>query len=210
MVAMAMCNANSLVAPYGGRSRLLGTNPFAFAAPRKTASEPILLDFATAAVAEGKLRVARAKHQAVPPGLIIDPSGHPTTDPEDFYSGGALLPFGGHKGYGMSIMVEVLGGVLSGTGASCLPDYTGGNGTVILAIDIGSYLPLDAFMSQSDALGSMIKQSPRADESTEILIPGEPEALSRRQRRDKIQLPVQTWTEIKTLADQFGVDPKRT
>src|SRR6266581_3412589 len=118
MVGIAMCNTGAVVAPFGGRARMLGTNPFAFAAPAGESNPPIMIDFATASVAEGKLVLARAKNEVIPLGSIIDSAGHPSVDPDAFYAGGALLPFGGHKGYGMSVMVELLGGVLSGGGAS--------------------------------------------------------------------------------------------
>jgi uncharacterized oxidoreductase len=80
MIGLAMCNHYSAVAPFGSRERVMGTNPMAWAVPRVAGFEPILVDFATAAVAEGKLRVARAKGETVAPGLIIDSEGHPSQD----------------------------------------------------------------------------------------------------------------------------------
>ena len=116
-----------LVAPFGGRGRALGTNPIAWAVPRPGGQPPILLDFATSAVAQGKLMFARAKHEPVPQGWILDAEGRPTTDVEDYFTGGVLLPFAAHKGYALSVIVELMAVGLSGgdsvaktEGGSCL------------------------------------------------------------------------------------------
>ena len=132
-MGLAFCNSGAVVAPFGGTGRALGTNPFAWGAPGGPYG-PLVLDFSTAGVAEGKLRVAGAEGLEVTPGLIVDSRGQPTTSPADFFAGGALLPFGGHKGSGMSIMIELLGGLLTGMGTAPTPDYAGGNGTVLLAM----------------------------------------------------------------------------
>jgi LDH2 family malate/lactate/ureidoglycolate dehydrogenase len=103
-----------MVAPFGGRDRALGTNPIAWAVPRPCGRPPILLDFATSAAAQGKLMLARAKHEPVPQGWILDAEGCPTTDVEDYFAGGALLPFAAHKGYALSVIVELMAVGLSG------------------------------------------------------------------------------------------------
>ena len=157
MIGLAMCNHTSVVAPYGSRDRVMGTNPMAWAVPRASDFEPIVLDFATAAVAEGKLRLARDKGETVAPGLIIDSEGHTSQNPTDFYDGGALLPFGGHKGYGLSLMVELLGGALSGAAPSILPEFEGSNGTLILALNISAFMPLAQYVDQVEAFCAKIK-----------------------------------------------------
>src|SRR5680860_119309 len=106
MVGMAMANAGPAVAPYGGRSRVMGTNPIAWAVPRAGEEPPVSLDVATAFIAEGKLRVARAKGAPCPFGAIVNIDGAPSIDPADFYDGGALMAFGGHKGSGFSILAQ--------------------------------------------------------------------------------------------------------
>ena len=206
MVGMAWSNCPVAVAPYGGRQALMGTNPFAMAAPRGVDAQPLLLDFATSGVAEGKLQVARAKGEQVRPGLILDREGHPSCDPADFYSGGALLPFGEHKGYAMSLFVELLGGALSGTAPSALPEYEGGNGTLLLAIDTAAFVPITQFSRQVEALCTLIKASPTAEGFSEVLLPGEPEAMARRHRLEEgIPLPEQTWDELQALARELNV-----
>jgi LDH2 family malate/lactate/ureidoglycolate dehydrogenase len=113
----------------------MGTNPLAWAAPGPDGA--VVLDFATSKVAEGKLRIALADGRTVAPGCIIDREGNASVDPADFYAGGAMLPFGDHKGSGMSTLIELTAGLVSNMGASCDPEYQNGNGTLIIALDIG-------------------------------------------------------------------------
>jgi LDH2 family malate/lactate/ureidoglycolate dehydrogenase len=127
-VGMAVVNAWVRVAPFGGRDRRLGTDPIAFAIPRAGTQRPIVVDFATSVLAEGKLKVALADGAAVTPGAIIDADGNPTEDPADFYAGGSLLSAQGHKGYGLAVAIEALGGALSGMGPAMIPGYRDGNG----------------------------------------------------------------------------------
>jgi LDH2 family malate/lactate/ureidoglycolate dehydrogenase len=200
MGGMATCNHYPSVAPFGGRERMLGTNPFAMATPGREGGEPVVVDFATSGVAEGKLRVARAKGETVAPGLIVDREGQPSQTPADFYEGGALLPFGGHKGYGLGLMAELLGGVLSGAGAAALPGFAGANGTLMLAIDISRFLPLATFTHQAGALGDRIHGSAPALGFSAVLLPGEPESNTFRQRSTQgIPLPDATWNELQQL-----------
>src|SRR5207247_5720352 len=106
------------VAPWGGSGRRLGTNPHAIGIPG-AAGPAMVLDFATSVVAEGKMRVKKNRKQQAPLGWFIDAEGRPATDPEIFYGDpvGSLLTAGEHKGYGLSLAVEILGGILSGTGS---------------------------------------------------------------------------------------------
>jgi LDH2 family malate/lactate/ureidoglycolate dehydrogenase len=201
MVGLACCNTDAVVVPHGGRQPVIGTNPMAWAVPRGPGNEPLLLDFATASVAEGKLRLAQARGETVPPGLLLDRYGHPSQDPADFFAGGALLPFGGHKGSALSTMIELTAGVLSGMAPSALPEFGGGNGTLLLGLDIASFLPLERFVMQALALSSKIKSTPAADGFHAVMLPGEPEMETRRERLlTGIPLPEQTWKELQDLA----------
>lgn len=200
MVGLALCNCGPGVAPYGGRERIFGTNPFAFAAAGGPDQPPIVVDFATSAVAEGKLRVAWAKGETVAPGLIVDREGHPSQLPDDYYDGGALLPFGGHKGYGLGLMVEVLGGLLSGAGISALPGYAGANGTLMIAINTARFLPDLTFRTQMGAFVQRISTSQPADGFDRVLLPGEPERMTHAQRSHHgIPIPETTWAELQHL-----------
>ena len=106
------------VAPFGGRARRLGTNPLSMAIPGNLEG-PIVPDMATSAAAAGKIEAARARKEQLMPGWIIDKDGNPTMDPNDYYAGGSILPFGGeqgYKGYALSFVVEVLSNILTGMG----------------------------------------------------------------------------------------------
>lgn len=206
MIGLAMCNHYPAVAPFGSREPIMGTNPIAWAVPRAAGFEPVVVDFATSAVAEGKLRVARAKGETVAPGLIIDRAGRPSQNPADFYEGGALLPFGGHKGYGLSLMVELMGGALSGAGPSILPEFDGSNGTLLIALNISAFMPLEHYLAQVEAFCARIKTAAPAEGFSETLLPGEPESRMRRRRLSEgISIPETTWQEFHSLADELKV-----
>jgi LDH2 family malate/lactate/ureidoglycolate dehydrogenase len=204
MVASAGAYGPRQVAPFGGKSASLGTHPIAWGVPRTDGKPPILLDFATSAAAQGKLMVARAKREPVPNGWIIDKEGRPTNDVEDFYAGGVLLPFAGHKGYAQSVIVELLAVGLSGgeradpkERASCL---------YVSCIDPNVFRPDGGFVETVERVGARLKAVEPAEGFREILLPGEPEARAREQRsRDGIPLPDATWEAISAVAAELGV-----
>ena len=199
LVGMAFGNADATVAPYGGRERRLGTNPLAWAVPRAHGA-PIVMDWATSGVAEGKLAVARDRRERVQEGLVLDARGRVSTDPGDFYAGGVLLPFGGHKGYGLSVLIEIIGGLLSGTGIGSMPDYRGGFGTVLLAFDISAFLPVGEFRQRTEDFCLQLKETPLAEGHDEVLVPGELEERVRAEReRDGIPITDTTWHELNAL-----------
>ncbi|MEN3610844.1 Ldh family oxidoreductase [Plantactinospora sp. ZYX-F-223] len=203
-IGLAFCNINPTVAPYGGRERRLGTNPLAWSAPRAEGRPPVVVDFATSAIAEGKLALSLARQERVGAGLLVDAEGRDSTDPSDFYAGGALLPFGQHKGYGLSVMIEIVGGLLSGAGISSLPGYDNTNGTVLIAIDIGTFLPVSAFRTRSEGFCRLLGDTAPAVERDPgpdgVLVPGEKEAHTRAARiSDGIPLAPSTWRELAEL-----------
>lgn len=201
LAGYAFANADATVAPWGGRNRLLGTNPLAWAAPVGAGSAPLVVDFATSATAEGKLAVSRGRGQSVPEGLILDAQGKPSTDPDDFYAGGALLPFGGHKGYGLGVIADVLAGLASGTGSASSRDYDGTFGTIFVAFDVGTFVDLSEFMSEIEQLRERVHNSPRSEGSSGVLLPGEPEWRTRRDRLAfGIPLAAATAKELDDLA----------
>lgn len=206
LMSLMTCNARSAVAPYGGYTRLLGTNPIAWGVPEEEEGRPpIVVDFATAAIAEGKLKVAHAAGDKAPPGAVVDKDGRPTTETAAFYDGGALTTFGGHKGFGLSVMAEFMGGVLSGTGVSSVPGYNNGNGTMLMAIEVGRFVPAADFMKQADAFAERLHSSPRAPGFDEILMPGEPEWRARKRRTEEgIPIPDATRRAINELARELG------
>ncbi|HEY3107596.1 MAG TPA: Ldh family oxidoreductase [Chloroflexota bacterium] len=198
--------------PFGGARPALGTNPIALGFPSGRA-EPMLIDFATTAVAAGKVAVARARGLPLPEGVLLDRDGRATTDPNAYYEGGALLPFGGHKGYALSMAVEFLGRILTGSETFATEgrggQYFGRSGTMVLAIDPAAFGPLEGYRERADAAIDRIRAVPPAPGHSEVLVPGDPEHRSRRERlRDGIPLPQATWESIRECALGLGLpDP---
>lgn len=204
LIGFVTCNSSQLTAPYGGVDRVFGTNPFAYAFPRS--GTPFLMDFATSVTAEGKLRVAVSKGAPIPEGQILDRDRKPTTNPADFYDGGVILPLGGHKGYGLLMVADLLGGALTGHGCTSLPEHTTGNGVFMMAIDIAAFCPVEELTDTVDRLSATIKAGRTAPGFDEILIPGEPEFRAKAQRlRDGITLPDSVWQEMVTVGRQYGL-----
>lgn len=205
MVGMAWCNASASVAPFGGRQRLMGTNPFAWAAPRGPKHGPLVLDFATSVVAEGKLRVARAAGRRLDAGQILDAAGNPSQNAEDFYAGGALLPFGLHKGSGLSLMIELLARSVAGVEHG-RPEYRGYNGTIMLAMDLAGLADMDAYIDAAERFCAAVETSTPVDGVERVLLPGQPEEYARIQRlAEGIPLADQTWNEICACAADLNV-----
>jgi LDH2 family malate/lactate/ureidoglycolate dehydrogenase len=206
VVAIAMANAAPAVAPFGGSKRVLGTNPIAWAVPRDEDKHPVSFDVATAGIAEGKLRVARAKGLPVPEGNLVDREGQPTTDPHDFYAGGALLPFGGHKGSGFSLLAQFLGRGLAGLDPSAFDGPRGVNGPLIIAIDVARFTAPNAFRAEIEAQCGVVNACAPRDGVAVVQLPGEPELATRAERlRDGVPVPDATWQELRDLAARQGV-----
>jgi LDH2 family malate/lactate/ureidoglycolate dehydrogenase len=198
--------------PFGGARAALGTNPIAMGFPTGR-GEPMFLDFATTSVAAGKIAVARAKGEPLPEGAIVDREGRPTTDPNAYFEGGALLPFGGHKGYALSMAVEFLGRVVTGSEGFAVEGRGGPffarSGTMIVALDPGAFGPVEAYRQRADAAIGRIKAVPPAAGFAEVLVPGEPEQRARlKRRREGVPLPDATWAAIRDCAVSLGLpDP---
>lgn len=208
MVGMAMANAAPAVAPFGGRARVMGTNPIAWAAPRAHGKPPVCLDVATAGIAEGKLRVARAKSLPIPAGNVVDREGRPSTEPGDFYAGGSLLTFGGHKGSGFSLLAQFIGRGLAGLDPSSYDGPRGVNGPFILAIDIARFTDPEHFRAQSEAQCAAVTDCSPAEGVDAVFLPGQPELATREIReRDGIPVADSTWAELLQLAQDHGVAP---
>ena len=194
-------------APYGGSAPVLGTNPIAFSIPN-TAGPPVTLDFATSTIAAGKIKAAKARHEQLPSGAIMDKEGRPTTDPQAFFEGGFLLPFGGHKGYALAVIAELLSGPLAG--ADAYPGVTSRSGIFVFAMDAAVFRPqADYARALSRTLGR-IKAVPPGPGFDEVLLPGEPEARSRAKREsDGISIPEETWKAVCSVGAELGVDVEK-
>ena len=198
--------AGRLVAPWGGIDRRLSANPIGVGIPR-VGSDPMVVDISTCAMAEGKLRNMMTAGQPVPAGCIIDAEGRASTNALDFYGPppGALLAFGGHKGFALALAADILAGALSGAGCSRADATRVGNSFMITAIDVGLVRSED-FSRDVSELVEFVKSSRVAEGNQEILIPGEPESRMR-QRREKEGIPVHpaTWDSVLEVAGRFGV-----
>ena len=196
------------VAPWGGAARRLGTNPHAIAVPGPRGAVVMSHDFATSVWAEGKLRVKFNRGESVPDGIMLNGRGEPCTDPKEYYRDpvGSLLTAGQHKGYGLSLAVEILGGILSGTGAASAESGVFANGTLMICLDPARFLPRADFDAQVAALLDWVRSAPLAAGAKEVLVPGEPEARMERERRaNGIPIDDTTWTQITACATEVGV-----
>ncbi len=192
---------------HGSRERLLGTNPLAIALPTPAGHPPLVLDYATAAMAEGRVAVAATLGQPLPPGILIDADGRPTTEAAAFRRGGALLPFGGHKGSALALMIELLATTLAGSVPIALPGYRMGNPTLILAWSVDRFCAPTAYLPVVEALLARIKASAPAEEGREVLLPGELEARCRADRlAHGIPVADALWDELRGAAADVGFD----
>ena len=196
-----------LVAPFGGIDRRLSANPIAVGIPRQK-HEPIVLDISTCAIAEGKIKVARNKGVDVPVGCIIDSNGLPTVDPKEFYANppGAILPFGGHKGYGLGIVTEILAGAITGSGCSKPDADRLLNGMLAIIIDPEKMPTETPFLDEIDQFIEFVKSARRVSPENEILLPGEIESRTRRDRiAGGIPLDEQTRAELRKTGESLGL-----
>ncbi|MBX9787596.1 MAG: malate/lactate/ureidoglycolate dehydrogenase [Pirellulales bacterium] len=201
-----------LVAPFGGIDRRLSADPIAAGVPLGN-GRLLVLDISCAIIAEGKLKVARNKGVHVAEGLILDPDGQPTTDPLKFYGPprGAILPFGGHKGYALGMVVEILAGALCGGWCSNPEVKQVANNMLSIVIDPARVQPRQSFVSEVERFVAEVKTSRTVTPDGEILYPGEPEARCRAKRQaEGIPLDDTTWSQLARVAAEFDVNAAAT
>jgi uncharacterized oxidoreductase len=203
-----------IVAPFGGRDARFGTNPFAVGIP-VAGREPIMLDLATSVIAHGKARVARNKGEKLPPGRILDSHGNETEDPAHVMVPplGAILAFGEHKGYGLAVACELLGGALA-AGLACGGPATGErrvlNGMLTIILDPKAIADAATFERESKAFLDWATASPPRAGFDKVRLAGEPERESRAKRLDEgIPVDATTWNEILATAARLKVDPAK-
>ena len=210
MLAMLFVNAGGAgqrMAPWGGRAPRLSTNPLAFACPTGSAV-PFSFDVATTVAAEGKVRLKRNRKEQTPPGWLIDADGKPTTDPNNLYGTpeGSILPVGGHKGYSLALMVEVLGGIIARAGYSRETPGPVLNGIFMIVVDISRFVAPGTFRAEVDDLVRYLKTSPPVAGGGEIMYPGEPEArVEAERRRQGVYVEDETWQQIVQVARDLRV-----
>lgn len=216
MAARAGCigflstNASPAMAPWGGREKALGNNPFSWACPAGRYA-PMVLDMANTGVARGKIYLAKQKGIEIPLGWAINAAGAPTTDPVEAIEG-IILPMAEHKGYGIALMMDMLSGVLTGSGFST--DVSGPYqakrrsmaGHFMIAIHIEAIQPLSDFNARVEELIDRMKRVPRAEGFDEIFYPGEIEARNDvLNRKNGLQLPEDTLSDLAKLAQDLGL-----
>lgn len=223
LIGWAMTNSTKLVTPLWGAERMLGTNPIAIAFPGK--EEPaIVIDMATCAAAYGKIEMARRKGEEIPRGWAIDTSGRGTTNPDDIPAGGALLPLGsdrergGHKGYALAMMVDILCGVLGGANwGPFTPPFAlrlefpkrsvgKGIGHFFGAMRIDGFIDADEFKRQVDDYVRTFRATKPAPGTNGPLIPGDPEREAEKLRREKgVPLVLPVVEDLREISKKTGV-----
>jgi L-2-hydroxycarboxylate dehydrogenase (NAD+) len=223
LIGWAMTNSTAIVAPLWGMERMLGTNPISIGFPGKK-EPPIVIDMATCAAAYGKIEMARRRGEAIPSGWAIDNQGRVTTNPDDVLAGGALLPLGsdrergGHKGYALAIMVDILSGALSGANwGPFAPPFAlrqttparsvgKGIGHFFGAMRIDGFVDADSFKSQVDDYIRVFRATKPAPGTGGPLIPGDPEREAEQLRREKgVPLILPVVEELRDVSKRTGV-----
>lgn len=224
MIGIAMTNASPLVAPTRSKERMLGTNPMCYVFPAGK-HDPIVIDLATSTAANGKLEIAQRSGKPVPKGWILDKEGNDTTDPNALKDGGVLLPLGsgetlaGHKGFGLSAVVDLFSGVLSGANyGPWVPPFVAfldpvqdqpgsGIGHFVGAMRIDAFRPASTFKQHTDKWIERFKSAAPIDPTLPVIIPGEPEFQCYRERMQSgIPLHDKVIADLKQLADQFQLE----
>lgn len=194
------------VAAFGGAERIFGTNPLAWALPVPDRRGPLVADFSTSAIPEGKIAMAQARGESLPAGAVLDGEGRPTTDPAAFYAGGSLLPFGGHKGFSLVLLIELVANLLAQSVPASSPEYRPGNPAVLIALEITAFLPRAEYDRHTEALLRRVETSRPAAGFDRVLLPNALELESATRRSiDGIPVPDPLWSELAALGREYGV-----
>lgn len=199
--------SNNFMAPWGGFERLLGTNPMAFAVPGLE-EPPILFDMATSIAANGKVQMAQQRGEPMPVGWVIDQKGNPITDPNKAGEG-VLLPIGDYKGYGLSLMIGLIGATLNGGqfGREPIDPKASNTGQAVLALQISRFGDPTAFKRQVDALARDIRGSGKLPGVSEIRLPGDRAWAVRQERTAQgVPVPVSLRAALDKMADGLGIE----
>jgi LDH2 family malate/lactate/ureidoglycolate dehydrogenase len=212
MIGISMSNTEPLMPAPGGAEAVVGNNPFSVAIPVRN-RPPIVLDMATSVAALGKMMLAQKKGESIPAGWGVDRQGKDTTNPSDVLQGGFMLPVGGPKGYGISLIIDILAGILSGSGfgkgvACPFKDMKNEQrvGHFFIVIDVQSFLPLEEFYSHLEKLVNEIRGGARAAGVDEVFLPGEIEWRTKQARlKAGVPLPVELIRQLEAFAVELGV-----
>ncbi len=218
MIGIAMTNASPLVAPTYSKQRMLGTNPICYAFPAGK-HLPIVIDMATSAAANGKLEIAQRTGKPIPNNWVQTKDGEESTNANELSNGGSLLPLGGHKGYGLASLVDILCGVLSGANyGPWVPPFVAflnplenlpgnGIGHFLGAMRIDAFRPANDFKNHIDNWIDAFKNANRIDKNQHVIIPGEPEFLLEKERLETgIPLNDKVITDLQELANKLALE----
>jgi LDH2 family malate/lactate/ureidoglycolate dehydrogenase len=211
LIGMSMTNSGPWMIPTNAKKKMIGTNPIAVAAPAGS-EQPFLIDMATSTVAMGKVEIAEREGKEVPEGWGLDSEGKPSTDIDTIRHRGGLTPLGGtaitssYKGYALGVVVDILCGVLSGTGYSMIVGSATGVGHFFSAWNIEAFRPLDEFKSMMDDMQRGFRTAEPAEGADRVLLPGQREFETRAEReRLGVPLHIRVAQDLDKLAAEFGI-----
>lgn len=212
LIGLVMTNTGPVMAPAGVTRPIVGNNPVAFAVPRRAPAAPIVLDMALSGTAFGRIRLAAAEGRPIPLGWAHDASGEPTTDAVAALAASLLAPMGGHKGYGLSVIVETLTGILTGSRFGAASDahghFEGGVGHLFVVVRPDLFVDREAFEESVEKFVVELKTAP-ARETVEVLLPGEIEQRTRSERWENgVPISPELATQLNSLAASLGLESR--
>lgn len=202
-VVFMMCTASlskGNVAAYGAREPRLGTNPITFGLPA-TEGDSLILDYATSQIAGGKIQYLIDAGEQTPEGALIDKDGNPSRDPADWLDGGMLLPFGGHKGYGLALVISLLSGCIVGQAADDMS-----RGVFALAVDPGAFADRETVLASIRGQLGRMRDTLPAPGFDRVEVPGDFERRNRARFGDRFDIEDATWADILDQAERLGLD----
>jgi LDH2 family malate/lactate/ureidoglycolate dehydrogenase len=210
LIAASSGGNGGVVVPYGGAERVFSTNPVAAGVPARDHA-PFIMDFATTVIAAGKIELAPDKDARIPEGWAVDAEGRPATTIRQFLEGGGLVSFGGHKGYALALLVELICGALTGAGVPAPPRTTrgpgfGGNSAFMIILGISHFTDEERFYTNVDGLFGRLEAVRPAPGFAQVMIPGAPENAQReKRRRTGITVEGAIWERIVSAAAERQV-----
>jgi len=207
LIGFAFTNGPPSMAPWGGRKKMIGTNPLCVGFP-VDGEKSLILDMATSAVSAGKLNFYAKTGRKIPEGWALDKHGVPTTDPKEALKEGTLAPLGGYKGYGLAVVIDVLAGILTGDTVSYYvrSGWEAQGGFLVGAIDITAFRPYEEYEKEVLNYVKLVKSCPPAKGVKEVLLPGEVEAREAEKRlKEGVPIDAKTWSALQKLSEELGI-----
>jgi L-2-hydroxycarboxylate dehydrogenase (NAD+) len=206
MIGLVFANSAPAIAPTGGSQPLFGTNPIGIAFPTPEGFAPIVLDMATSVAARGKIRLAAKQGERIPMGWALDSDGQPTDDPNAALKG-SMVPIGGAKGYGLSLSVDLLAGLLTGSGfgGAVLPLATmegnSGYGHLLMALDVEAFMDRSTYLANMEVFLAKVKGM-----GEQVMLPGERSFRSAQAQLEEVEVASKQIEEVNALANEMGLE----